>query len=158
MENQLGVKPTAGQSLLDRVRALFNAVDRIIYEEPAESEYERQLAGERQLAAHNLYNDLWRALRFVAIYDGYVSESMTVERFMDVLCLLEFEVFKRRPMWGPRKACVSVGQPIDLKDHFDSYRADKRGVVQAVTLTLEDSVRSMLDQLGADCRPLRLTT
>jgi len=157
LEGQLRVKPTADQSLLDRVRALFNAVDRIIYEETAESEYERLLAQERQLAAQGLYHDLWRALRFVAVYDGYVSESMTVERFMDVLSLLEFEVFKRRPMWGPRKACVSVGQPIDLKDHYVQYLADKRQVVQTVTLSLEESVRTMLDRLGADCQPLRLS-
>lgn len=158
MERQLDVTPTAGQPLLDRIRALFYAVDRIVQEEPAASEYEQQLAVERQHAAHDLYHDLWRALRFVAIYDGYVSESMTVERFMDVLCLLEFEVFKRRRMWGPRKARVEIGEPIDLRDHYASYSADKRGAVQRVTLALENLVRTMLDALGADSKPLRLTT
>ena len=102
IEDQLGITPTAGQNLLDRIRVLFNAVDRSVSDEPFASEYEHQLAVERQQSARTLYDDLWRVLQFVAIYEGYVRESMTVERFMDVLCLLEMEVFKERRIWGPR--------------------------------------------------------
>jgi 1-acyl-sn-glycerol-3-phosphate acyltransferase len=74
LEGQLGITPVAGQPPLDRVRAVFNAVDRIGEQEPSASEYEQQLALERQHAARDFYHDLWRALRFVAIYDGYVAE------------------------------------------------------------------------------------
>jgi 1-acyl-sn-glycerol-3-phosphate acyltransferase len=158
LEGQLGIKPVAGQSPLDRVRAAFNAVDRIGEHEPAASAYETQLAAERQQAAREFYHDLWRALRFVAIYDGYVSESMTVERFLDVLGLLELEVLQRRRIWGPRKACVQVAEPIDLKDHFSSYRADKRGTVQRVAATVEHSVRRMLESLETECQAVRLST
>jgi len=89
LEEQLQVTPRADQNLLDRVRALFNTVDRIVYEDTELSEYERKLLEERRQAARDLYDDMWRVLQFVAIYDGYVREDMTVERFMDVLCLLE---------------------------------------------------------------------
>lgn len=76
---------------------------------------------------------------------------MTFERFMDVLCLLEMEVLKQRRFWGPRKGRVQVGEPIDLKDHAASYAADKRETVQEVTLSLESSVLSMLEELGREC-------
>jgi 1-acyl-sn-glycerol-3-phosphate acyltransferase len=155
LEARLGVAPVAEQLPLDRVRAIFNAVDRIGELEPGSSEYEEKLALERQQIASHFYHDLWRALRFVAIYDGYVAESMTVERFMDVLGLLEFEVFKRRPVWGPRKARVEIEEPIDLKDHFSSYNSDKRATVKRVTSMLESSVRQMLDKLEAQCKPLQ---
>jgi hypothetical protein len=112
----------------------------------------------RQQAAREFYHDLDRALRFVAIYDGYVAESMNVERFMDVLGLLELEVFQRRTTWGPRKACVEVGEPINLRDHFAAYQADKRGTVKQVAATLEATVRRMLDALEPQCGTLRLTT
>ncbi len=102
-----------------------------------------------------LYEDLWRLLRFVAIYDGYVRESMTVERFMDVLGLLELEVFKTRRVWRPRKACVKVGQPIDLKDYASSYEANKRAAIQNVNATLEPSVRENLDAMEANCALVR---
>ncbi len=112
---------------------------------------------QRQSAVRGLYDDLWRILQFVSIYDGYVRESMTVDRFLDVLCLLEMEVFNKRHIWGPREARIMVGEPIDLKDHLPAYRADRREVVERVTLALESSVRSMLEELGADCDMVRPT-
>jgi hypothetical protein len=155
LERQLDIVPAARQTLLDRIRALFAAVDRIVYDDPPGSEYEQQLALDRQQVARSLYQDLWRLLQFVAIYDGYVSESMTVERFMDVLCLLEMEVFKKRRMWGPRKAHVRVGQPIDLTDYAPSYVANRRAAIKDVTVTLEASVREMLEAMGAECAVMR---
>jgi hypothetical protein len=155
-EGELGVTPSTGTPALDRVRALFNAVDRVIDETPASSDYEQRIAHERQEAARSFYHDLWRALRFVAIYDGYVSEAMNVDRCLDVLCLLENEVLQRRPIWGPRRACVEVGEPVNLKDYFPAYQADKRGTAGRVTAMIESSVREMLARMEADCRPLRL--
>jgi hypothetical protein len=155
IERQLDIVPTERQTLLERIRVLFNTLDRIVYDEPAASQYEQRLALERQQIARALYEDLWRLLQFVAIYDGYVRESMTVERFMDVLCLLEMEVFKKRRIWGPRKACVKVGQPIDLKDYSAPYAENKRDAVQNVNATLEASVRESLDAMGAACALVR---
>jgi hypothetical protein len=152
LEQQLRIQSPPDQPPLDRIRALLNAVDRIVQEQPGESQYEQRLVEERQSVANSLYHNLWRALRFVAIYDGYLSESTTAERFLDVLGLLELEVFKRRPVWGPRKACVTVGEPVNLKDCFEEYKADKRTVVQDVSNSLEATVSAMLNAIGADCK------
>jgi hypothetical protein len=141
--------------MLDRIRALFNAVDRIVNEELDGSAYEQQLASERQQAAHKLYDDLWRLLQFVAVYDGYVSESMTIERFMDVLGILETEISKERKIWGPRKACVKVGEPINLRDHMPAYLNDKRSTIKDITLEVEARVRTLLDELGRDCAKVK---
>jgi hypothetical protein len=153
IEQQLDVTPHGDQPLLDRIRALFNAVDRIVHEEPGGSVYERKLLAERQRATRVLYDDLWRVLQFIAIYGEYVRESLTVERFMDALCLLEMEVFGERRIRGPRRARVKVGEVIDLKDHVAAYRADRRSVPHDVTLALETSVRRMLQSLGSN-RPI----
>ena len=152
LEQQLGLTSSTKQSLLDRIRALFNAVDRIVHEEPTGSEYEQQLAAEHQQSVRDHYDDLWRLLQFVALHGGYVKESMTFERFLDVLSLLEMEVCRERKVWGPRVARVKVGQPIDLRDHASAYAADKRGTVQTITATLESSVCGMLGELEAGCR------
>ena len=148
LEQQLGVTSSERQNLLDRIRTLFNTIDRIVYEEPPGSDYEQQLAAERHQIARSHYEDLWRLLQFVAIHDGYVKESMTVERFMDVLGLLEMEVLKKRRIWGPRKARIKVGEPINLRDCASSYTANKRDTVQEVTVALESAVRDMLETLG----------
>ena len=83
----------------------------------------------------------------IAVHDGYVKEMPTSERFLDLLGLLELEVFKRRRIWGPRKALVKIGEPINLANYFPRYQTDKRGVLQEVTISLESSVRQMLAEL-----------
>lgn len=148
IERQLNVTPKSGQELLDRIRTLFNALDRITMDDPDTSNYGRKLLDEQKRLARDLYDELWRVLQFIAIYANYVRENMTVERFMDVLCILENEVFGERRIAGPRKACVKVGTPIDLKDRFKDYKADKRGATEKVTLDLENSVRTMLQELN----------
>lgn len=140
----LGVKLRAGESLLDRVRALFNAADRLMYEEPAGSEYERDLHRRRQQEVRPLYDDLERVLRFVATYDGYVRESMAPERFAEVLIRLEWEVFGKERCLAPRQVKVEVGEPLDLAEHGDAYRGDKRNAVTGVTMQLESAVRLLL--------------
>ncbi len=154
-ERQLHIRSSDDKPLLDRIRALFNTVDRIVYEEPNGSEYEQQLAVEKQQIARDLYNDLWRLLQFVAVYDGYVSESMTVERFMDILGILETEITKERTLWGPRKAVVRVGEAINLKDYTDRYAEDRKNTVLEVTHHMESTVREMLDGLAETCAMVR---
>jgi hypothetical protein len=154
-ERQLGITPSPRQSLLDRIRALFNAVDRIVHDQSPGSEYEKRLAAEQQQMARALYDDLWRLQQFVAIYDGYVRESMTIERFLDVLGLLELELFQTRRTWGPRKAIIRVGQPIDLKDHATAYESDRRATTQQITAMLECDVRQKLESMEAACSLVR---
>ncbi len=74
---------------------------------------------------------------------------MTVERFIDVLSLLEMEVFKLRRIWGPRKAQVKGGEPVNLRDHFSSYKEDTHRATREVALALESSIRQMLQSLSA---------
>lgn len=150
IEQQLDITPRANAQLLDRIRACFNAVDSIVSADISLMPYQQKLAEEHSRAAGALYDDLWRVLQFVAIYDGYVGELLTVERFMDVLCLLEMEVFNERRIWGPRKAIIKVGTPVNLRDHLDAYKEGKRAAVQTVSTAIESSVRGMLDQLSAD--------
>ena len=74
---------------------------------------------------------------------------------MDVLGLVEMEVFKERRIWGPRKALVKVGQPLDLKDRAVEYAANRRQAVEDVTATLETSVRKMLESMDDECALVR---
>ncbi len=148
IEDQLDLTPRANQDLLDRIRACFTAVDTIVNSPTEALAYAEKLQQEHRQTARELYDDLWRVLQFVAIYEGYVRELTTVERLMDVLGLLEMEVFGERRMWGPRRAIVTLGREIDLHDRFDSYNSRKRETIREVSLELETSVRDMLGQLA----------
>jgi len=144
----LSVSLRPEQPLLDRIRTLLNAVDHIIYSEPEGTDYERQLHHHRQQEAQTLYDELYRVLRFIALHDGYVRERLTAERFLDVLGLLELEVFGHRRICGPRKAILKIGSPLNLMDYLSHYRTDKQSALQEVTISLESSVRQMLTGLS----------
>ncbi|MGD8240263.1 MAG: hypothetical protein PVH68_17035 [Armatimonadota bacterium] len=47
-----------------------------------------------------------------------------------------------------------MGKPIDLSEHWETYRQDKRNTVAAVTMQLENSVRLMLASLMDRANPL----
>lgn len=142
ISDALGVSLQPSRPLRDRVRELVNHLDRIIYGEPWESEYDRKLQEEMQQKIKGLYDDLDRVFRFIAIADP--GELLTAEQFLDILGRLEREVLKTVKVWGPRKAVVKVGEPVNLRDHFPRYLSDKRGAISAITLALEDAVRGML--------------
>lgn len=90
-----------------------------------------------------------RLLNFDAIYDGYVAENPTPERFLDTLVRLEREVFDidRPPPKGFRRAMVKVGTPVNLKEAFERYGRDRSGTINAVTLQIQQTVQQNLDWL-----------
>jgi 1-acyl-sn-glycerol-3-phosphate acyltransferase len=93
---------------------------------------------------------LMRVLNFDAIYDGYVAEKPTPERFLDTLTRLEREVFgidKPRPK-GHRHAFLRVGKPVNLKDYLDAYSKARSDTVTLVVQQLQQTVQQNLDILA----------
>jgi 1-acyl-sn-glycerol-3-phosphate acyltransferase len=91
-----------------------------------------------------------RILNFDAIYDGYVSEKPTPERFLDTLIRLEREVFKidqPKPK-GFRQAWLRIGKPINLRDFVEAYETDRAQTVDALVAELHQTVQRNLDVLS----------
>jgi len=150
----LEFKLSPNQTFQDQIRAMFNLLDRIVHSDVAGSEYEKQLHLQRQQGWLDLYNELWKAQDFIAVSDGYVRESLSAERFLEVLGRLELEVFEKIRIWGPRKAMVKIGEKINLDDYFPRYRQDKRGTLNEVTMLLESSVKQMLGEFRQLTNPV----
>ncbi|AFZ36110.1 phospholipid/glycerol acyltransferase [Stanieria cyanosphaera PCC 7437] len=88
-----------------------------------------------------------RLLNFDAIYDGYVAENPTSERFLDTLIRLEREVFnidKPKPK-GFRQAIVKIGNPVNLKDFFNDYQQERLKTVNNVVFQIQQEVQKKLD-------------
>lgn len=91
-----------------------------------------------------------RVLNFDAIYDGYVGEKPTPERFFDTLIRLEREVFdidEPQPK-GHRQAFLRVGQPINLKQALADYQTNRQGTVNTLVLKLQQTVQTNLNLLS----------
>ena len=96
----------------------------------------------------NLHWDAVRLLNFDAIYDGYVAESPTPERFLDTLTRLEREVFhiEHAQPKAPRRACFHIGDPINLKDYLADYKRDRTGTVNLLAERLRDLMQENLNK------------
>jgi 1-acyl-sn-glycerol-3-phosphate acyltransferase len=102
-----------------------------------------------------LYRDTLRLLNFDAIYDGYIAENPTQERFLDTLTTMEREVFRVEvpPARGLRIARVKVGTAINLKDYLDEYSRDKDAIVQTLTQTVQTTVQDNVLAMSRQYHP-----
>ena len=142
-EQIMGIHTEA--DVLTRVRALKNLVDAEIYKDIEQmTEYERKIHEELLQKFQQFYPDLERLINFIAISDGYVAEAPSPERFLEVIIRLEREVFGTAKMRGPRVATLRVGEPKNLRDCYDTYKAQKRETVEQITFELETAVQSLV--------------
>ncbi|MGI0489885.1 lysophospholipid acyltransferase family protein [Pantanalinema rosaneae CENA516] len=91
-----------------------------------------------------------RMLNFDALYDGYVADDPTPERFLDTLIRLEREVFKidQPPPKGHRRALLRTGEPINLKDYFAAYQQNRSETIATLVKQFQQTVQSNLDRLS----------
>ena len=131
--------------VLTRVRALKNLVDAEVYKDIEQmTEYEQKIHEELLQKFQRFYPDLERLINFIAISDGYVAEERSPERFLEVIVRLEREVFGRSKIRGPRVASIRVGEPKNLRECYDTYKAEKRETVEQITLELETTVQALV--------------
>lgn len=99
----------------------------------------------------SIYKATTRLLNFDAIYDGYVAADPTPERFLDTLTRLEREVFgiDQPPPKGYRNVLLRIGEPVNLKDHFERYQRERSGTITTVTQQIQQTVQSNLDSLNS---------
>lgn len=99
----------------------------------------------------SIYKATIRLLNFDAIYDGYVMADPTPERFLDTLTRLEREVFgiNQPSPKGDRIVLLRIGEPVNLKHHFERYQQDRSGTVSDLTQQIQQTVQKNLDILNA---------
>ncbi|MEO1447442.1 MAG: 1-acyl-sn-glycerol-3-phosphate acyltransferase, partial [Cyanobacteria bacterium J06635_11] len=113
-----------------------------------EQQPEQQSTDTLSVDREAMYWDTVRLLNFDAIYDGYVAESPTPERFLDTLTRLEREVFhlEHPQPKAPRKACFYIGEPISLKAYLADYQRDRSGTIDQLCEDLRETLQSNLQK------------
>ncbi|AFY90211.1 MAG: hypothetical protein CLLPBCKN_005787 [Chroococcidiopsis cubana SAG 39.79] len=152
-EQQLGISSNPKEPVRERTYrveyVLKTQVDTLESEATAETE---TATGDRANKYSLIEKSIKRLLNFDAIYDGYVAENPTPERFLDTLTRLEREVFDidKPPAKGYRHARIKIGEPINLKDFFTEYQRDRANTVNTVTLKVQQIVQQNLDLLNGN--------
>ncbi|MBM0740816.1 1-acyl-sn-glycerol-3-phosphate acyltransferase [Phormidium sp. CLA17] len=143
-EQQYGLTSAATDLDRERVYRVLNAI---------QTEAEPLKVGlqtDRPWTAEFVERSMRRVLNFDAMYDGYVAENPTLERFMDTLIRLEREVFNidQPAPKGHRVATLKIGAPINLKDSFTAFQTNKIATVNETMQTIQRAVQTNLDLLN----------
>jgi 1-acyl-sn-glycerol-3-phosphate acyltransferase len=154
--SQLHISLPETDKQLDWVRTIRNYLDDFIYNDSApKSEYQQKIHEEKAAIIRGFYRDLERVVNFISIYESYVREHNTQERFADILERLEVEVLGGEPSFkGPRKVLIDVGNPINISDHYSEYKRDKRATLRKITEELQDQLATMLGTLEGARTPV----
>lgn len=138
--------PESG-SHLDWVRVLRNTLDDHLYADEEDlPPYQKKIHDEKAEKIKSFYRDLDRVVRFIAIYDGYLSPPITQERLVNVLELIETEVYGEAKIKGPRKVLVTVGKPINLLDYYADYKKSKKPIIEKLRSEMSEQLFSMLSE------------
>ena len=88
---------------------------------------------------------------FVALRNDYVAEKPTPERvaetaviLWDLVARLRNQPVGSKPKLGQRTARFSIGEPISVTSHWDSYKANRRRTIATVTDELQAALENML--------------
>ncbi|MHA2612098.1 MAG: 1-acyl-sn-glycerol-3-phosphate acyltransferase [bacterium JZ-2024 1] len=147
IEEKLEMKPLTG-NVVDRYRKLLYPVNRLLYEDgaglPPLSDEDKSFVIQ---GMRRLYN-------FLLIYEGYVQEYPTQERFLETLNRLEREVFGsfQTSVW--KCAHIRIGEPIDFSSYFPEYQKNKTDTVLQLTRKMEDAISHLLASMKVHQTPL----
>jgi len=120
------------------------------------TEYDEKLYRQRMQIGAPLFKEMLRIQNFLVITGDYIASNPTAERFLEVLVRVESEVFGEvRTRW-PREALVRIAPPIRLEERYDAYRQSKRTVVNDITQEMENTIRTMLQELSSHSTPISL--
>ena len=162
-EQQVGIEPQPHLPMRERVykvqTTLEDRYEKLSIEESEKNPNNSPTDEQQDAFYEKLYGDTLRLLNFDAIYDGYIAENPTQERFLDTLITLEREVFRietPRPK-GMRIAQVKIGEIINLKDYLDDYCQDRDATVQKLTQQVQQTVQTNVLSLSRDKHPAKLT-
>jgi 1-acyl-sn-glycerol-3-phosphate acyltransferase len=139
-EATLGLVPAAHEPTRERVYKI-----QYMLEQRAE-----ELAHHDFWTYDSIYQATARLLNFDAIYDGYVAEHPTPERFLDTLTRLERAVFNvdQPTPKGDRQVFVKIGQPIPVADYLEAYQQDKTNTVAELVAIAQSAIQHNLDCLS----------
>ncbi len=148
-EAALEIEPNLNMPMRERVYRVQALLDD---SEPTEVEKaaRTELLGPNKISREEVFWDTVRLLNFDAVYDGYVAEAPTPERFLDTLTRLEREVFhlEHAQPKAPRKACFYIGDPINLKDYLDDYQRDRTATIDQLSDRLRNIMQRNLDKMS----------
>ena len=145
-ENLAGVPKSQGDHFRKRIRVLKSAVDSQYFLDTDQMTHYQKRRHQSQIQRFiQFYSDINRLFNVVAISEQTLTQAATQENILQVIECLEVEVFGKTKPKGLRTAKVRVGEPVNLLDLYETYKADKKTTVIDVTKQLENTVQKIVN-------------
>ncbi|MCS5611201.1 MAG: hypothetical protein NZ961_12345, partial [Candidatus Poribacteria bacterium] len=129
-----------------RIRVLKSAVDSQYFPDTDQMTHYQKRRHQSQIQRFiQFYSDINRLFNVVAISEQTLTQAATQENILQVIECLEVEVFGKTKPKGLRTAKVRVGEPVNLLDLYETYKADKKTTVIDVTKQLENTVQKIVN-------------
>ena len=145
-EKLAGVPKSTGDHFRKRIRALKYTVDSQYFLDTEQmTNYQKRRHQSRIQKFIQFYADINRLFNVVAVSEQTLTLTATQENILQVIECLEVEVFGKTKPKGLRTAKVRVGEPVNLLDLYDNYKADKKRTVIDITQRLENTVQQIVN-------------
>jgi hypothetical protein len=154
LERRLGMSPAPHLNPVDRYRRLAYPISRFLVDVASEDERREQGETLGESAMREIVRDTLRIGNFLVIYEGYIAEYPTQERFLDTLHRLEREAFGKFMTKVIRNAFVAVGDPFLVNEALTDYRKNPAETTSRLTRTVENAVSALLNSLKLQTTPL----
>lgn len=141
LEHVVNLEPEHGVESLNRVRRVRNTANKLMHEMSDEhSYYQMRLHDHQKAVLKTIYRDLDEVINLNTIYESALCGAMTPERSVELINMLEREVFGQSRFCHPRTAMLKAMAPIDLKPHFLAFKQSKKTVETDLTHAIEDAL------------------
>ena len=138
LEGDLELTSTPELSPMERVRRARARIHQIRIDENS-----KVLPGETQRWADRAMF----AFRVLSYGTPYAGEHPSLDRYAETVeRLMEDHYARIHPPFGRRKACVQIGEAIDLAEFLDSFEGKPREAVGALARKVETAVQDGIDQ------------
>ena len=145
-EKLAGVPKSTDDHFRKRIRALKYTVDSQYFLDTEQmTNYQKRRHQSRIQKFIQFYADINRLFNVVAVSEQTLTLTATQENILQVIECLEVEVFGKTKPKGLRTAKVRVGEPVNLLDLYDNYKADKKRTVIDITQRLENTVQQIVN-------------
>jgi 1-acyl-sn-glycerol-3-phosphate acyltransferase len=136
--------PVNGKDAPQAVHALRNRLNDILKSDDYVSPY-RARVHEQRVRYFSRFEDLFNTIiRLAALREFHVLSGISQENLASGIDLLEREMFGKATQKGQRIVYFKVGDAINLTEHYDQFKQNKRVQVDWLTAEIEQQLRVML--------------
>jgi 1-acyl-sn-glycerol-3-phosphate acyltransferase len=132
-------------SVWSRIKRIHGVKDHNLFEQAlVRGTYERTWLKRKSVLAELFFHQL------LTLHGALIEENPTLQRMVEITRRLEKEILGSATCQGPRKAVIKAAPPINLSEHYEAYRRERKLTLLQITQQVQQALQNMVDPSGSD--------